>query len=216
MIGANHTGKSVTTKKIITAWRSARPDMAQVPGKGFMDRERKYKVIAFDPKKQFDGLVDHYIYPDKNWASDLNKQNIRNALIILDDYKTLIPNYIPTPGMFKLFSDRWHYNLDFIISCHSPGHVIDMIIDYITEYYVFHTKTSEGKFKEKMPNAEMLLNISKFVNKYVSVYGMGMHPSHPNFFQPPNNGQKFPYMVFNTTTPDAKPRGFNMRKDFSF
>ncbi len=208
MIGANHTGKSVLTRRFIQEWRAARPELLP-------DGTRKYKVIAFDQKQQFKGLVDEYIYPDHKWAIYVWAK-ARNALIILDDYKSLIPEYKATPGMFDLLAARWHYNLDFIISCHSPGHVIDMLIDYITEYYIFHTKTSEGKFKEKMPNADHLIKISKTINRYTAIYGLGKHWLDPEFMRPPNNGQRFPYMVFNTTTPDARPKGYNMRKDFIF
>lgn len=207
MIGANHTGKSVTTRRMIAEWRASRPELLS-------DGSRKYKVVAFDPKFQFKGLVDQYIYPDKNWAIHVFKK-VRNSLIVLDDYKSLIPNYVATPGMFDLFSSRWHYNLDFIISCHSPGHVIDMIVDYITEYYIFHTKTSEGKFKEKMPNSKKLLDISKIINKYTAIYGLGKHPNDANFNSAPNFGQRFPYIVFNTLNPDDAPKGYNMKKEFS-
>lgn len=213
MIGANHTGKSTLTKKFISEYRLARPERLT-----YLDKlmpwekvgDRKYNVIAFDPKLQFEGLVDQYIRPEKDWAYQVSKK-ARNSLIVLDDYKSLIPNYIATPGMFELFASRWHYNLDFIISCHSPGHVIDMLVDYITEYYIFHTKTSEGKFKEKMPNSEMLIRISKTINKYTAIYGLGKHPLALDFA-----GQRFPYMVFDTTKPDAIPKGYNMRKDFEF
>lgn len=208
MVGANHTGKSTITRRMIAEWRASRPDIIYNTKKN--KHERKYKVIAFDPKKQFDGLVDQYIYPDHKWAAYVANE-ARNSLIILDDYKSLIPNYIATPGMFELFAGRWHYNLDFIISCHSPGHIIDVLIDYITEFYIFHTKAGEKKFNDKMPNSKMLLDISKFVNKYVAIYGMGKHPNDVDF-----RGQGFPYMVFDTTKAEARPKGYNMKKDFAF
>lgn len=202
MIGANHTGKSTLTKKLIRDWREARPDR-------FPNGTRKYPVIAFDPKLQFEGLVDQYIRPEKDWAVHVVKKS-RNALIVLDDYKTLLPTYDFTPGMFELFVSRWHYNLDFIISCHSPGHVILKLIDYITEYYIFHTKTSEGSFKDRIPNSEVLMHMSKIVNKYTAIYGLGKHPLAPDFA-----GQSFPYMVFDTTKAEERPKGYNMRKEFT-
>lgn len=207
MVGANHTGKSVTSRKIITEWRSSRGDIIYNPDT--KRHERKYKVVAFDPKLQFDGIVDEFIRPEKNWAIPLCK--LRNALIVLDDYKTLLPNYLPTPGMFELFAGRWHYNIDFIISCHSPGHVIEMLIDYITQWYIYHTKAGEKKFGEKMPDAKMLSDIATVVNKYVAIYGMGKHPNDPEF-----RGQKFPYIVYDTTKAEARPKGYNIRKDFTF
>lgn len=180
MIGANGTGKTSITKELVSDWRISRPNQ---------------KVIAFDQHRQFDGLVDFFINPeDKDWAWHIWKK-VKNSLIILDDYKALVPNYVPTNGMRQIFIDRRLNNNDVIYSCHSPGNVIDMLTDFTTHYYIFHTKNTEGKFKDKMPNAELCIAASRAVNKYTSLYGLGQHKSDPHF-----SGQHFPYIIANTET----------------
>lgn len=204
LVGTNFCGKTTLSKRFAKSWREARPEILP-------NGKRKYQVIAFDPKRQFDGLVDEYIRPEKDWAIHVTKK-ARNALIILDDYKTLLPNYDFTPGMFELFAGRWHNNLDFIVSCHAPGHIILKLIDYITEYYIYHIKPSRISFKDRIPDTgDVLSNMSETINKYVATYGMGKHPLDPDF-----KGQTFPYMTFDTTKADDRPKAYNMKKDFLF
>lgn len=194
LIGANGTGKTSVTKEMVKDWRSSRPNQS---------------VIGFDQHRQFDGLVDFYINPsDKNWAIEVWRK-CKNSLIILDDYKALVPNYVPTPGMREIFIDRRLNNNDVIYSCHSPGNVIDMLTDFTTHYYIFHTKNTEGKFKDKMPNAELCIGASRYVNKYTAIYGLGQHPNAPNFL-----GQKFPYIIANTET--QRLTAVNMHNKINF
>jgi hypothetical protein len=209
LIGANHTGKTVLEKRFIADWRSVRSDIVNDrndPRYG----QRKYRVIAFDPKLQLRGLADQFIRPHKHWAVELNNQKIKNCLIVLDDYKTLLPDYKFSAGMFELFASRWHYNIDFLISCHSPGHVIENLITYITKYYIFHTKDIE-KYREKMPDTPQLENIAKTINRYTAIYGLGKHPLDKDF-----KGQKFPYAVFDTTKQEAIPDFYNFSQPFTF
>lgn len=180
MIGANGTGKTTITKEMVVDWRNTRPNFA---------------VVGFDPHRQLGGLIDFHINPDdKEWAVHVWKKS-KNTLQVWDDYKGLVPFYVPTLGMRQIFIDRRHNNTDIIYSCHSPGNVIDMMTEYTTHYYIFHTKNIEGKFKDKMPNAELCIAASRAVNKYVSMHGLGKHKLDPAFNLPPNNGQGFPYII---------------------
>lgn len=194
MVGANGTGKTSITKEIIEGWRHSRP---------------RQSVIGFDQHSQLGSLIDFYINPDdKDWAYHIWKK-CKNSLIILDDYKALVPNYIPTNGMRQIFIDRRHFNNDVIYSCHSPGNIIDMLTDFTTHYYIFHTKNTEGKFKDKMPNAELCIAASRAVNKYTSMYGLGKHENAPDF-----SGQKFPYIIANTES--QKLTAINMHNKLKF
>lgn len=175
LIGANGTGKTTNEIEMIQKWRTSRP---------------KEKVIGYDPHKQLGSLIDFHINSyDKNWAAHIHSK-CRNSLIVLDDYKGLLPNYIPGPGMRDMFIDRRFHNNDFIYSVHSPSNIIEMLIDYTTHYYIYYTSNTEGRFRDKMPNAELCIAASRAVNKYVSMYDFGKHPNDPEF-----KGQKFPYVI---------------------
>lgn len=194
IIGANRTGKTVTEEEIIHLWKQSRPTQ---------------KVIGYDPQRKLQHLIDFNINPDdKNWGVAI-WQKCRNSLIVLDDYKGLTPNYVPTPGMRQMFIDRAYHNNDYIYSCHSPNNIMEMLTDYTTKYYIFHTKNTEGKFKEKMANAEFCIGAARTVNKYVSLYGVGKHPNDPEF-----KGQKFPYMIVDTE--NQKIKAINMHNKFQF
>lgn len=194
MIGANATGKTSITKEIVSDWKNSRPGQM---------------VVGFDQHRQLGDLIDFYINPDdKDWAYHIWKK-CKNCLVIMDDYKALVPNYVPTNGMRNIFIDRRHHNIDIIYSCHSPGNVIDMLTDFTTHYYIFHTKNTEGKFKDKMPNAELCIAASRAVNKYTSLYGLGKHQLDREY-----SGQKFPYIIANTET--QKLTAVNMHNKLKF
>lgn len=194
LIGANRTGKTVTEFELAQNWKYAKPSQ---------------KIIGYDPQRQLTELIDFHINPDeKNWALHIWKK-CTNSLIVMDDYKSLVPNYIPTPGMRQMFIDRCYHNNDYLYSCHSPGNIMDMLTEYTTHYYIFHTKNTEGKFKDKMPNSELCIGASRAVNKYVSLYGLGKHPKDPDF-----RGQRFPYIIVNTES--QKLTAVNMHQKLEF
>lgn len=194
MIGANGTGKTSVTKEIIADWRAANPNKI---------------VVGFDQHYQLQGLIDFYINADdKDWAWHVWKK-CKNCFIVLDDYKALVPNNVPTNGMRQIFIDRRLNNNDVIYSCHSPGNIIPMLTDFTTHYYIFHTKNSEGKFQDRMANAELCIGASRAVNKYVTMHTFGKHRNAPDYA-----GQDFPYIIANTETQRLK--AINMHQKLSF
>jgi len=194
LLGANGSGKTTEEIEIIQLWKQSRPNG---------------KVIGYDPHRQLGSLIDFHINSDDfNWAKHIHSK-CRNSLIVLDDYKGLLPNYIPTPGMRDMFIDRRFHNNDFIYSVHSPGNIIEMLFDYTTQFHIYYTSNREGKFKDKMPNSEICIAASRYVNKYVSLYGMGKHPLSAEF-----KGQKFPYIIVDVLT--QKLTAVNMHNKLTF
>lgn len=203
MIGANGTGKSTVTKEIANYWKASRPPMRVQNGIIYNAR------VVFDIFGQMIDITDFGIRRDTGWAKTIDSK-VKSSLVILDDYKLLVEGYVPTDGMIDLFINRRHSDLDYIYSCHSPSSVIPQIIPYTTHFYIFYTKTIQGVFKERMPFSDLLITACSLVNKYVSIHGMGMHPSDPQFNGPVNKGQKFPYCIVDTDK--SKVTAVNMNK----
>jgi hypothetical protein len=190
-IGTNRTGKSATARMVAEEWRKSRPD--------------NYIVASFDPQGRFADLSDFIIKPDdKDWAKRLCK--LRNALVILDDYKIINPNNVPVAGLENLIYYRAHYNIDIMYICHNPFLILNYLTYFTTHYYIFYTQATDGRFESKIPNAQLCLSASRYVNKYVLVHGRGAHPKSPEY-----KGQAFPYMVVDCE--NQKLRAYNMSRE---
>lgn len=191
MIGTNGCGKTTITKEVANIWRASRPPLRVQNGIVYNAR------MVFDVWGQMRDITDYGIRRDSGWAKTIDEK-VKSSLIILDDYKLLVEGNVPTKGMVDLFINRRHSDLDYIYSCHSPSSVIPQIIPYTSHFYIFYTKTLQGVFEKRMPFSDLLITASSYVNKYVSVYGMGMHPDHVEFNGPKNKGQRFPYCIVDT------------------
>lgn len=182
-IGGNRTGKSVTARKHIIAWRQANPGRL---------------VVGYDPQHRFDGLIDVYINPeDEEWALKLHR--FRNALIVIDEFKQLNESATPVKGLRTLFAQRCDWNLDIVTIFHNPAVVLNAITDFATHYFIFMTNTKEGSFKDKIPNYLLCVIASKEVNKHVSIFGKGTYPEC-----------NFPHIVVDCE--QQKLRAYNMSK----
>lgn len=166
-IGTNRTGKSMTARKQVIAWKKSNPDK---------------KVFGFDPQRRFnpndrskgENLFDVVISPeDKNWAVTMCKQ--RNCLLVIDDFNKLNDgnNGRPPEGFKMLMYDRCDYNMDMMFIFHNPSEVLNCISDYATHYFIFRTNAREGKFKDKIPSYQDCIIASSEVNEYVKMFGGG-------------------------------------------
>lgn len=168
-IGTNRTGKSSIARLMAKMWKKANP------GK---------KVMAFDPQDQFTEVADDFIdIEDRNWP--VKALELRNGLLILDDYRLINEQDKPVKNFGRLLSFREHYNIDIIYICHNPRLVINLLTYFTTHYYIFYTNATEGSFKDKIPNYSLCYNASVFVNAYVNQVGRGDYP-------------KFHYVVIDT------------------
>ncbi len=163
-IGTNRTGKSVIARMYAEIWRRANPEGI---------------IVSFDPQKRFKGLSDWEIEADDDdWVSKLLE--LRNALIILDDYKIIHEKNIPMKGLGKLLAHRADYNLDIIYICHNPSLIVNLLTFYTSHYFLFYTEAMDGSFQKKIMNYKLCINGQRLINKYVRTFGRGAYPKFPH------------------------------------
>ncbi len=186
-IGHNRTGKTSEAVDIARTWKESREDGT---------------VVSFDPQGKFGEIADFFILPaDKDWADTC--LNLRNALIILDDYRILHPSNLMNPSFSNLMAYRAEYSLDIIYICHNPALVLTNLTYYTTHYFIFYTQARLGAFEKKIPNYMLCHGACTYVNKYVRVYGKGKHKLDEEY-----EGQGFPYVVVNNETEDMTAINF--------
>ena len=162
-IGTNRTGKSSLAKKVAEMWRLKYPSQT---------------VMSFDPQDNFGEITDIFIdIEDSEWPYKALK--LRDALLILDDYKLINDIDRPIKGLSKLMAYRAKYNIDIIYVCHNPALVLNLLTYYTTHYYIFLTQAQEDGFKKKIPNYTLCNNASRMVNEWVSKFGRGEYPVFP-------------------------------------
>ncbi len=162
-IGTNRTGKTATAKELAKAWKLANPGQL---------------IIAHDPQDNFSDLADIFIEPeDDEWA--VKCCEMRNCLLILDDFRLINESNRPVQGLQKLLYGRAKWNIDIITIVHNPALVINAIAHFTSHYFIFMTNAQEGSFKAKLPNYSLCIAASEEVNKYVSIFGRGQWPRFP-------------------------------------
>lgn len=145
IIGGNATGKTRLIKELIKKSNG------------------NEEVYCFDPNG---GLKDCYtqkIECDMEWAVNINKK-AKNSLVVLDDFKNLTPNYIPTPMMRDLFINRRYHNNDYIYALHNYSDIMKMLTYFTTHYYIFPTKTI-NPVSNKALNSELIQCAIDVVNR---------------------------------------------------
>ena len=174
-IGTNRTGKSVISRMYAEIWRKNNPDGI---------------IVAFDPQRRFKGLTDWEIMPDDDeWIEKLLQ--LRNALIILDDYKIIHEKNQPMKGLGKLMAHRADYNLDIIYICHSPSLILNLLTFYTSHYFLFYTEAMDDSFQKKILNYKLCINGQRLINKYVRTFGRGAYPKFPHVIVDTEKGELY-------------------------
>lgn len=164
LFGANRTGKTTLLKALAADWRKSHPGC---------------KVISFDPQHLLQGISDEYILlsEEKTWVSRVLK--MRNCLLIIDEFRLLHQDDKSSSDLRSLLAYWAQYNIDIMMTFHSPGLVLTALTYYITHYMVFYTQATKEKFKDKLSNFEIVVNASAFINRYVEQEGLGTYPVFP-------------------------------------
>lgn len=193
-IGINRTGKSATARELAEDWRKSRPDP-------------KFRVISHDPQKRFADITDLFIDPeDEMWA--VRCCELRNCLLILDDFKLLNLKNTPVKGLQSLLYYRAEHNVDIIYIVHNPALLINLLTYFTSHYYIFMTMAQEGSFQKKIPNYRLCQAASNQVNEYVRKYGPGKHKKDKEY-----DGQGFPHVIVDCV--DQRLVAVNMEKEVS-
>lgn len=162
-VGHNRTGKSVTAAELAKAWKEGHPNGT---------------VMSFDPQKRFTEVTDRIILPkDKDWAEQALE--MREGLLILDEFRVLHPANIMSDGMLSLMSYRSEYAIDIFYIVHNPALILTQLASFTTKYFIFYTLALVGQFEKKIPNYHLCHGASQFINKYVQQYGRGDYPNFP-------------------------------------
>lgn len=162
-IGTNRTGKSVIARKCAEVYKHSKPDNM---------------IVGFDPQKRFVGLLDGEIDPeDPEWCLKLHE--LRNALIILDDYRLINEKPTAVAGLQKLMYHRADWNIDIIYICHNPSLILNLLTYFTSHYFLFYTESMDGSFQKKIMNYKLCITGQKLINKHVQAYGRGNYPYFP-------------------------------------
>ena len=191
-IGTNRTGKSSEAKAMIRSWKLSHPGDL---------------VVSHDPQDNFEEETDLRINPnDEQWA--VKCCELRNCLIVLDDFRLINEKNTPVDGLKDLLYFRAKWNIDIIHICHNPSLLLNAMAFFTSHYYIFFTNAQEGSFKKKIPNYSLCEAASARVNKYVSLFGRGKHKKDKDY-----NGQDFPYIIVDCEEQSLK--AVNMTQDMS-
>lgn len=115
---------------------------------------------------------------DENWLVDLIKT--KNALIILDDYRMLHQSNQSDPLLSDLMCLRAENNLDIIFICHNPKKILESLTYYANFFYIFYNKSKDKDWEDRLPDSELCISGSDFINNYVRKNGRGEYPKFPH------------------------------------
>lgn len=176
-IGANGTGKTVTSLEIARAWRKYNP---------------RRKIIAFDPQGILEREILSAEYGDitiprgyKDWAKKLtteiapHKYMYDNYLLFIDDYRMLCTDDRTDSGFLDLLALRRYINCDIILSTHNPSLILERLSYYVTHYSIYFTAAAEGGFDKRTANYANCEKACRLIRQYVIENGMGTYPKFP-------------------------------------
>lgn len=158
VIGTNNTGKTSVVYEIAKKFKQKVKSEKK-------KQENFNQLIVYDVQNRFTDLDPVNIeLSNKDWAKDL--LNYRNSLIILDDYRALIPSDRMSDDFLNLLQYRAEYGLDIILMAHNPALLLERLTYYVDDYFLFYTSGTENSFKGKIPNREQLIKCKKLIDNY--------------------------------------------------
>ena len=186
-IGDNGTGKTVTMRERISRWKKTRPNGI---------------VAAFDPTEVLTGLYDIELDID-DWYKQVH--GLKNALVVLDEFKVLHPNDRVDKRFHRWFAMRRKLSIDIMYSVHNPSLILEYLTGYSDKYFLYYTQTKEGTFKRKVKNYAVCHYSSSLINKYVATY-YSDYDDYEKLY--PN----FPYIVVTNKTGSMNTINMDGRK----
>ncbi len=180
IIGHNNTGKTSFAKKLIEGFNKRR-DLATSKKKY---PSNYYKLAVYDVQDQFGDYMregDMSIRTsDKDWCKKLLK--MRKGMVVLDDYKVLIPNDTMSEDLLNLLQFRAEYGLDIVLIVHNPQLILQRLSYYIDTYCLFYTAGNKDSFKGRLSGSDRLIELKKMIdNEYKSYSPLAYSKLYPNF-----------------------------------
>lgn len=205
-IGYNRTGKSSVALTHAHLW------LLNNPG-GI--------IGGYDPQRRFRHLMDPRFLiqaGERDWwdnkkgerkkSKKLPLNQLRNALLVFDDYRGINRANTMFPELYALMEFRAEYNIDLIFVCHSPALVLEGLAPYISHYYIFYTKGRQAKFEDKIENYEECTAAAEIMKKYIADYPV-LIENPKQFYKPDTGMHLFPHIVVDTATGTLTPINLN-------
>lgn len=175
-IGASGTGKTVTAVQLAKQWKRAKKKLGG-------------KIFAFDPHDAFDKVSDVKItVNDEDWAKIMTQRHsdgsfmFRHSLLILDDYRSILPSDKMDRNFYDLLALRRKLDLDIIYITHNPRLIIQGLVYWNTHFSIFRTEAMSDDFAEKIPKFLICQQACNLINAYCKTYHATDYESlYPNF-----------------------------------
>lgn len=179
IIGGNNTGKTVLAKSLAEKFVKKRNkiDLKKYP-------KNYYRLAVYDVQDRFGDLLNEddlsIKVSDDNWCKKLLK--LRNSLIILDDYRVLMPKDTMDKDFLNLLQYRAEHGLDIILIAHNPQLVIPRLSYYIDTFCLFYTAGNEKSFDHRLSGSENLKKLKNVIDKEFKSYTQDEYSNlYPNF-----------------------------------
>lgn len=180
VIGTNNTGKTVLIRDLIGLFNKKRSkfNSSNYPS-------NYHKIVVYDVQNRLQDLLmegDLNILPnDKDWKKKI--LNLRDSLIVLDDFKVLIPNDKMEEDLLNILAFRMEYGLDLIFAAWHPKLIIPRLAMFIDKYYLFATNCDEKDFASRINGSrDMAISFKQLLDKEFSSYTDNEYKNlYPNF-----------------------------------
>ena len=194
-IGHNSTGKTVVATELVKMFNERRSKQSS-------NRPINYgRLAVYDVQNRFTDLMkpnDISIRTsNKDWCKEL--LTLRDSMVVLDDYKVLVPNDRMDSSLLDLLQYRAELGIDIILITHNPSLVLERLSYYVDKYFLFYTLGNDDSFKKKVMGAEKLIALRKVINQQYKKYTAQQYSNlYPNF----------PFIYYDLKTEVAKKINF--------
>jgi len=183
--GTNNTGKTAIARQLVIKYNKKRD---------ILEKKNKYpsnynKLIVYDPQHAFQDLMRegdvNLDMADKEWEEKVLRY--RASLVVLDDYKELMPNDRLSDGFLKLMSARARFGLDFNMITWSPKLIMPRLEIFINKYILLKVNSDDKEFADRIAGDKpTVIGIKNSLNRefmrYTDEEYKKLYPNFPFVF----------------------------------
>lgn len=161
IVGANGTGKTTVTKRILKALGgkvlAITPDVI-----GW----EEYPLVELDKPDDFlgDGIRCHIFDDDKKSGTMEKILRFKNGAIVFDDCRAYFPDRTD-PRLHKLFIRRRQYMVDIVVVGHGFNEIPPKFFTFATEIILFRTTDNIARRKNCLKDFDRMVEAQRRVNK---------------------------------------------------